>query len=405
MGTISRKLGLQLTGLVCAVSAALVTAAAVAATSGAPVRVGGTLALTGPLAPTGLIHKIVGEIYVEQVNKRDGFLGRPVEWVLLDDQSKADLARSLYEKLVTVDRVDLLLGPYATGGILSAMAVAERHGKLLIHNTLGIPKLAKYERQIPVYSIGAVPEQTLPATLFDALAANGKTPKTVAFVTSKFPSVHFMSVGARETAKKRGINEALWLEFEFGTRDFGPIAARIREANADFLWVGSIGLEGNQLLEALKKLDYAPKNPFFLYPSPGPLAQSPDAANALSMTLFEDHAPFTNTPQATEFARLYRERAGKAGITYLDADMQAAVAYAAWQTLEAAVTATRSLDDAKLAQWLRANRVDTLIGKLRFDGAGNYGDDLQKIKQVQAGRWITVWPREFAPPGARMNLQ
>jgi branched-chain amino acid transport system substrate-binding protein len=405
MATPPVRRGLRLVQSLCAAGALIVSLAAGAATSGAPVRVGGTLALTGPLAPTGLIHRIVGEIYVDQVNRRDGFLGRPVEWVLLDDQSKPDLARTLYEKLVTVDRVDLLMGPYATGGILSAMAVAERHGKLLIHNTLGIPKLAKYDRQIPVYSIGAVPEQTFPTTLFDALAANGKTPKNVAFVTSKFPSVHFMSVGAREVAKKRGISESLWLEFDFGTRDFGPIAARIRDANPDFLWVGSIGLEGNQLLEALKKLDYTPKNPFFLYPSPGPLAQSPDAANALSLTLFEDHAPFTNTPQATEFAKLYRERAAKAGITYVDADMQAAVAYAGWQALEAAVTATRSLDDAKLAQWLKANRVDTLIGRLRFDGPGNYGDDLQKVKQVQNGRWITVWPREFAPPGAKMNLQ
>src|SRR5262245_52982728 len=105
---------------------------ALAQTAGAPVKVGSTLALTGPLAATGIVHKIVGEIYVEQLNKGKGLLGRPVEWVLKDDQSKPDVTRTLYEQLITVDKVDLFMGPYATGGILSAMAVAERYNKILI---------------------------------------------------------------------------------------------------------------------------------------------------------------------------------------------------------------------------------------------------------------------------------
>src|SRR5213593_4928213 len=99
-------------------------AAALAAPAGPPIRIGGTLALTGPLAPTALLHKIAGEVYVEELNKANGLLGRPVEWVLLDDQSKPELARSLYEKLVTVDKVDLLIGPFGTATVLAAMGVA-----------------------------------------------------------------------------------------------------------------------------------------------------------------------------------------------------------------------------------------------------------------------------------------
>jgi branched-chain amino acid transport system substrate-binding protein len=95
----------------------------------------------------------------------------PVEWVILDDQSKPDLARTLYERLITVDKVDFLVGPYGTSNILSAMAVAERHGKVLIHNTFGLPKLAQYDMQFPVYSIGMSPEETYPSLVFDALAA------------------------------------------------------------------------------------------------------------------------------------------------------------------------------------------------------------------------------------------
>jgi len=372
------------------------------APSGTPVRIGSTLALTGPLAATALVHKISGEIFVEHLNKKNGLLGRPVEWVLLDDQSKPELARTLYERLITVDRVELLMGPYATGAILSAMAVAQRHGKLLIHHTFGIPHLAKYERHFPTWAIGPEPARTFPNTLFDALAAAGKPPKTIAIVTSKFPSVHFLSVGAREVAGKRGLREVLYLEFEFGNRDFGPIAARVREADPDFLWMGAIGLEGNLLLDALKKLDYAPKSHFYLYPAPGPLALAPEARHALSTTIFEEHPPFTASPVAAEFVKLYRERAAKAGLPYQSADIQAAASYAAWQLLDAAVTATQSLDDKALAQWLRGNRVDTIIGKLRFDGPNNYGDDLSKVKQVQDGKWVVVWPKDFAAPGARL---
>src|SRR2546425_9696915 len=113
-------------------------APAAAGTSGPPVRIGGTLALTGPLGPTSLVHKIAGEISIEQINKRDGLLGRPVEWVLLDDQSKADVTRTLYERLITVDKVDLLVGPYATNAILSALAVAQRYQKMLVHHSFGI---------------------------------------------------------------------------------------------------------------------------------------------------------------------------------------------------------------------------------------------------------------------------
>jgi ABC-type branched-subunit amino acid transport system substrate-binding protein len=377
-------------------------ATVIAAPSGQPIRIGGTLALTGPLAPTALLHKIAGEIYVEELNKGNGLLGRPVEWVLLDDQSKPDVTRSLYEKLITVDKVDLLMGPYATSGILAAMGVAQRYQKVFVHHSFGMPHLAKYEMHFPTAAFGPEPNVTLPTTVFNALAATSGPPKTVAIVTSKFPSAQFQSNGAREVAEKRGLKVALYLEYEFGTRDFGAIAARIKDARPDFLWVGSLGLDSNQILEAMKKLDYTPPRHFHLFPAPGPLALAPEGKLAMSSTVFEEHPPFTNNPGAARLVPLYRERATKANVPYPYLDTQAAGSFAAWQILEAAVTATKSLDDKVLGQWLRANRVPTIIGTLRFDGPNNYGEDLFKVKQVVDGKWVVVWPREFAASGARL---
>ena len=367
-----------------------------------PIRIGSTLALTGPLSATAQVHRIVGEIYIEQANKRGGWLGRPLEWTLKDDQSKPDLARTLYEQLVTADKVDLLMGPYATGAILSAMGVAQRYGKVLVHHTFGIPALAKYEMSFPAWSLGSDPGATVPGTVFDALAAGPKPPKTVAVVTSKFPSIQFMSAGAREVLKKRGLSEVLFLEWDFGNRDFGPIANRIKDAKPDFVWVGAIGLEGNLLLDAMKKIDYLPPQHFYLYPAPGPLVSLPEAKNALSVTIFEEQPPFSNAPGAAEFIKIYNERAKAAKLLDSSVEVQAAASYTAWQILEAGVMATKSLDDKAIGTWLKANRVDTIQGRLRFDGVGNYGDDLMRVKQVQNGNWTVVWPKEFTHGGAKL---
>ena len=383
----------------------LLVVTAHAQTTQAPIRIGSTLALTGPLAATGLVHKVAGEIYIEQLNKRGGLLGRKVEWVVKDDQSKPDLARTLYEQLVTADKVDLLMGPYATGAILSAMGVAQRYNKVLIHHTFGIPSLAKYDMHFPAWSLGPEPATTVPNKVFDMLATSPKPPKTIAVVTSKFPSVHFMSLGAREIAKKRGLAEVVFLEWDFGNLDYGPIAARVKDAKPDFVWVGAIGLEGNQLLEAMHKIDYVPPLHFHMYPAPGPMSKSPYTKNALSMSIFEESAPFTSNPGAAEFIPLYHDRAAKAGIPDNSVETQAAASYTAWQILEAGVKGTNSLDDKAIGAWLKKNRVDTLQGKLRFDGPSNYGDDLMRVKQVQNGKWVIVWPKEYAAPGARLQTQ
>ena len=371
---------------------------------GAPLRIGSTLSLTGPLGPTSAIHKVAGDIYIDEVNRRGGLLGRKVEWALKDDQSRPELARTLYEQLVTVDRVDLLNGPYGTASILSAMGVAQRYNKILLHNSFGTPSLARYDLQFPTSGGSGDPENVWPSLVFDALASAPRPPRKIAIVTSKFPSLHFISVGAREAAKKRGLAEVLYLEWEFGNRDFGPIAGRVKDATPDFVWVGATGLDGVLLLDAMKKIDYQPPMHFYMFPAPGPMKKLPEARNALAFTTFEEHPPFTGNPRAAEFIQAFHERGAKAGLPDTSVDLQASIAYSTWQVLEAAVNGARSFDDKALAQWLRRNQVDTIMGRLRWEGPFNYvmGQDLYKVKQLQDGKWVVVWPKEFAAPGAKL---
>jgi branched-chain amino acid transport system substrate-binding protein len=284
------------------------------------------------------------------------------------------------------------------------MGVAQRYGKVLLHNSFGIPRLAKYDMQFQTAGSAFDPENVWPNLIFDAAAAAPKPPKTVAIVTSKFPSVHHISVGAREALKKRGLQEVLHLEYEFGTRDYGAIASRVKEANPDFLWGGTNGIDPVLMLEAMKRIDYRPPMQAHLFPAPGPMLKLPEAQGALALTNFEAHPPFTDDPAIAQFVKTYAERSKEAGISYNSVDLQSAIAYAAWQVLEAAVTATKGTDDKAIAAWLKKSEVKTIFGPLRWNGPQNYveGSDQYKVKQLQQGRWVVVWPTQFAAPGAKI---
>ena len=204
---------------------------------------------------------------------------------------------------------------------------------------------------------------------------------------------------------KHGIKNVLSLEYEFGTRDFSGIAARIKDANPDLLWSGAIGMEAVQLLDAMKRLDYMPKRHFYLFPAPGPTAAHPNANGLTSLTWFEDHDPFRQNAGAAEFVDAYTQRATAAGLPYPRADYQAAAEFAAWQMLEAAAIGAGRIDDKAMAAWLKANSVKTVLGTRSFEGKFNSSTPDTKLKQVQDGKWVTVWPPKFRPKAGGFNSQ
>ena len=212
-----------------------------------------------------------------------------------------------------------------------------------------------------------------------------------------------MAAGTQKVFESKEVKTVAHLEYEVGNRDWGAIAARVKDADPDFLWVGCLGVEGNQLLEALGQLQYKPKRHYYLYPSSGPLAMLPLAEGAVSLTNFEDVAPYNTTPVGKEFARAFHERAEKAGLPYPFADSQAANEYAGWQILVAAVDATKSLEDKKLAEWLEHGTVDTIIGQRDFSGEWHTSaSDQEDLRQIQHGKWVGVWPKDRATPGVKL---
>ncbi len=381
--------------------------------SGEPIVVGGSLALTGFLSATAAIHKVAGDLFIETINNNGGLLGRPVVWNLLDDESANDNAAAIYERLITEEQVDLILGPYGTGTITAAMAVAEREGFVFPHHTASLTYAYTYACHFPTWPTGVETNITNPNLLYDALEASGNPPETMAFVINEFPGTVYVAYGppgsdaggAVTEAEKRGYEVVLDVRFPSVGADWDAIALQVANADPDFIYIGALGVNSVDLLTALDAIGYAPRGSFSQWPAPGPMIGAPNSDGAFSVTTFEMHSPFMDDPEAAAVADAFAAAAAEAGIPYTDFEAQASVSWVAWEVLMAGVEGAQSLDHAEICDWLVNNPVETILGTIDFDPAQqNYYGDLSKIKQIQDGAWYVVYPPEWAAPDREPEL-
>ena len=376
--------------------------------SGEPIRIGGSLSLTGFLAPNGLAHKAAGELYVERLNEAGGLLGRPVEFVIIDDESSPDLAAAAYERLITEEQVDLLMGPYGTGTIAAALQVAERHGYVIPHHTGSLTYAYTYDCAFPAWSSGRYPNQTIMADILDMLEATDDPPETIGFLVNQFPGSNYVAygtdegdpqdaTGAVQVAEDRGYEVVLDVAYPTDIADFGPLAARVRQAKPDFLWVGGLGLDAANLIQAMEGLNYRPKGEFYLWSAPGPLEEMGEPAEGVMLaSMFELTMPLAEDPEIQEIADQFAERAQAEG-AYPLFTTQPAASWMGWDILVAGVEGAGSLDQDAICEWLQNNPVETTTGGEPVDfrlEENNYYGDRSKVAQLQGDAWETVWPPE-----------
>jgi branched-chain amino acid transport system substrate-binding protein len=121
-----------------------------------PIKVGFSMALTGSVAQNGKQLIIALELWRDDVNAHGGLLGRPVELVYYDDQSNPTNVPGIYTKLITVDKVDLLLGPYATNMVAAAMPVIMQHNMTTISIlAIDVNRHFHYARYFDMIPVGA----------------------------------------------------------------------------------------------------------------------------------------------------------------------------------------------------------------------------------------------------------
>jgi branched-chain amino acid transport system substrate-binding protein len=375
-----------------------------------PIVIGSTLPLTGAFAATGVIHQIAGEQFVDRLNANGGLLGRPVEWRLLDDESDQARVTQLYERLITQDEVDLIIGPYATPNIIAAVAVAERAGYIIPHHTAVLAPLLTYECQFPGWSIGPTPDVYVPEQLFEALATLPDPPQRIALVTNESGSAGFMTNGLAEAdtgggmraiAAQLGLEIAVDLPYPPGNQEWGSIAAQVRDAEPDIVINNGLGVDPVGLIEAMEQLDYRPPMFFSLFPAPGPLlGLGEPAEGVLSVSIFEPNDPLVERygDQVREIVDEFAQRATDAGVTYTAFETQATASWNTWEILAGAVDGAATLDHDQLCDYLIENGVDsTFSGPLRFDPeVNNFWPSNQGLKQIQDGEWVMVWPEARA---------
>jgi branched-chain amino acid transport system substrate-binding protein len=379
------------------------------APSGEPIVVGSTLSLTGPFGATGAIHQIAGELFVDRLNEAGGLLGRPVEWNVVDDQSDQAQVTSLYERLISQDQVDLVMGPYATPNILSAMAVAERQGYVLPQHTAVLTPLMTYECQFPGWSIGEAPNEFVPNQLFDALESLPTPPETVAILTNQSGATDFVSYGVADEddpamvsiAEDRGFDVVAEIRYPPGTTDWAPMAAEVRDAAPDVMINSGLGVEAVGLIESMQQLGYTPPMMFSLFPAPGPLLGLGDVTEGmLSVSIFEPNEAVLERldPEATEIVEEFQARAEAEGLPYTVFETQAAASWNAWEILTQGVEGAESLEHEAICDYLHENGVDTTFsGELSFpEDTNNFWDTTSGIKQIQGGNWVMVWPEDQA---------
>jgi branched-chain amino acid transport system substrate-binding protein len=376
--------------------------------AGKPIVVGSTLSLTGAFAATGIIHKVVGQEFVDRLNAAGGLLGRKVEWKVLDDQSDQAKVGQLYEQLISQDKVDLIMGPYATPNILSAMAVAERHGYVLPQHTAVLAPQLTYRCQFPGWSIGPRPNEFIPNQLFDALATLPKPPKRIAILTSQNGSAAFVSngykddkVGMLSIAAQRGLEVVVNAPYAPTINNWGSIAAQVAGAKPDLVINNGLGVDTVNALTAMKQIGYHPPLTFSLFPAPGPLlGLGADSAGVLSVSIFEPNQAIMSKlgGDAQAIVDDFKARATAAKLPYTVFDTQAAASWNAWQILTSAVKGAGKVDHSAMCDWLHANGTDTTFsGHLVFDPKdNNFWPPTLGIKQIQNGQWVMVWPSDRA---------
>jgi branched-chain amino acid transport system substrate-binding protein len=371
------------------------------AASGEPIKIGASLPLTGDFSEPGVAAQQGYQIWQQMVNGKGGLLGRPVKITVKDDQSDQNAVVTDYNALIQQEKVDLLLGTFSSLLNLPASAVAERNQMLYVEPAGGSPEMFSRGFKYLFFAQQATAEHQ--ADLFSQWAAGlpaDQKPKTAAYVIADDPFGGPVADGIKSQLEGAGVQTVYSKVYPPETTNFDAIASAVASKKPDVIAQGSAGLaDGVGLDRALIKVGYSPKQLF--------QASTPSFADQFSKAIGIDNtegifyavsyhvdAP---TPGNKEFLAAYRAKYNT------DPPEDAADAYAAAQVLQAAVEAVGSIDDQQaLADWLRGNSVDTILGTLSWDDKGA-PEQAFLLAQWQKGDEEIVLPNDAATSDTIVN--
>jgi branched-chain amino acid transport system substrate-binding protein len=345
-----------------------------AAESGPPIKIGFSMALTGPLAANGKQALLGAKIWAEEVNAKGGLLGRQVELVNYDDQSNPSTVPGIYTKLLDVDKVDLVVSGYATNMVAPAIPVVMQKNKTFI----GLFALAAnsefhYPRYFSILPSGPNAKEAFTEGFFQVAAAQNPKPTTIALAAEDAEFSRNACEGARNNVKKFGFNLVYDKSYPPNTTDFSPIVRAIQAANPDLVVICSYPLSSVGMLQAATEIGFHPK-------------MIGGAMVGLQATVFKDklkgklngivnYETWVPSPKllapAADFFKRYQDRAKAEGVDPLGYYL-GGWGYAYFQVLQQAVEGAKSIDDAKLADYLKSHEFKTIMADMKFGKDGEW---------------------------------
>jgi branched-chain amino acid transport system substrate-binding protein len=378
------KYSALLAGAVFALALPFSSPAQAQAPSGEPIKIGFSMALTGPLSPNGKQALLGMQIWEEEINQKGGLLGRPVKLVYYDDQSQAAPAPGIYTKLLDVDKVDLIIGPYATVPAAAAMTVAVQRKKVFqILFGLDVNHQFKYDRFFAMIPTGPDTKPSFTDGFFDIAVKQSPKPQTVALAFADAEFGVNACEGARQNAKKHNLKIVYDKSYPPPTADFTPIVRAVQAANPDLFVICSYPLDSVGMVKAINEVGFKPK----MVGGAMVGLQATVFKNQLKDQLngivnYETWVPSKemNLPSTEAFLKKYQARAGAAGVDPLGYYL-GTWGYAYIQIYGDAIAATKSLDDGKLADYMHKATFKTIMGDIKFGSKGEWAQG--RMLQVQ----------------------
>jgi branched-chain amino acid transport system substrate-binding protein len=381
-------------------------ALAPAAQAAEPIKIGFGMALTGPLAANGKMSLLAMQIWEDEVNAKGGLLGRPVKLIFYDDQSSPAQVPAIYSKLLDVDKVDIAISGYASTQIAAAMPLMIQRKKLFfsLFGT-GINDEFNYPKYFSMIPNGPTPKPAFTRGFFKVAMEQNPKPQSIAIASADAEFGRNACEGAHENAAEAKLKIVYERSYPPSTTDFAPIVRAVQAANPDLFVICSYPLDTVGLVKAVNEIGYKPK-------------MWGGAMVGLQATVFKTQlGPLLNGvvnydtwlpvksmqfPGSMELLKKYQERAAKEGGVDPLGYYMPVWAYARQQVLEDAITATKSLDDDKLADYIRKTTFKTVVGDVKFGAKGEWAEERTISVQFQNIKGNTI--DDFRDPSKEVVL-
>ena len=372
--------------LTAALGAAAVLALAPPATAQAPLKIGASISLTGTYAKLGSYQKEGYELCAQEANDKGGVLGRKVEFVIYDDQSTPATGVRLYEKLITEDKVEAVMGPYSSPISEAVANVTEKYKKVMVAPLAATTSIFKKGRKYAFMVIS--PAEVYLEGLVDMAAKRGL--KTIAIVNEDTLFTKTSAIGTAEMAKKRGLQVVFQEAYPKGNTDFSALLTKIKSVNPDVIAAATYFDDAVAITRQMKELNINPK--MYAVTVGGDLPEFYDllkqnAEYIYGATQWEHTLPY---PGQKEFFGAYKSKFNREPVYHSAAGYAGCVIY-----LEA-VKRAASLDADKVRETLLKMEIKTAFGEYKVDADGFQLAHKMVMLQWQDGKKVTVWPDELA---------